>query len=156
MPRRLLAGLLAVWFAAAAAALAARAATSERFVTDPLTGVAIYGFDPVSYFIDKAARPGGAIELRYAGVIWRFRSEANRAAFLRSPETYVPEFGGYDPLAVGRGVPLEGNPAFFTVHEQKLYLFAREESLARFLENPAFALEAAASGWPLVLKKLVP
>lgn len=156
MQRRILAGLVMAVFAAAAA-LPAGAATSERIVSDPRTGIALYGYDPVAYFIDKAARPGQAeYEFRFAGLTWRFRSEANRAAFIRSPETYVPEFGGYDPLAVGTGVPLEGNPAFFTVHGRKLFLFAREESLAKFLANPANLIGAADSAWPAVQRKLVP
>jgi YHS domain-containing protein len=157
MPRRILAGLLAVWFVATVAAFSTKAATSERIVSDPLSGLALYGYDPVAYFTDRAARPGGAeYEFRFAGLVWRFRSEANRAAFMRAPEDFVPEFGGHDPLAVSTGVPLEGNPAFFAVHEQKLLLFAREESLAKFLANPKNLFDAAANAWPAVQKKLVP
>ncbi len=157
MPGRILAGLLVVWVVAAAAVFSAMAVTSERIVRDPLSGLALYGYDPVAYFVDKAATPGDAeYEFRYAGLIWRFRSEANRAAFSRSPELFVPEFGGYDPIAVADGIPVEGHPAHFAVHEQKLFLFAREESLAKFVSNPENLLEAAAKAWPTVLKKLVP
>jgi YHS domain-containing protein len=157
MQRRILAGLLAVWFVATVAAFSTKAATSEQFVRDPLSGLALYGYDPVAYFIDKAARPGDVeYEFRFAGAVWRFRSEANRVAFMRSPDAFVPAFGGYDPLAVGAGVPLEGNPAFFAMHEQKLVLFAREESLAKFLANPKNLFDAAVSGWPVVQRKLVP
>ncbi len=155
--RRILAGLLAGWLAAGAAVFPAQAATTERIVNDPRNGIALYGYDPVAYFIDKAARPGAAAyELRFAGLTWRFRSEANRAAFTRAPESFVPAFGGYDPVAVGEGVPLEGNPAFFAISEGKLFLFAREESLAKFLANSKNLLEAAEAGWPEVQKKLVP
>jgi len=157
MPGRILAGLLAVWLVVIAAAFPAAAVTSERIVRDPLSGLALYGYDPVAYFVDKAASPGDAeYEFRYAGLVWRFRSEANRAAFSRSPELFVPEFGGYDPIAVADGIPIEGHPAHFAVHEQKLFLFAREESLAKFVSNPENLLEAAAKAWPTVLKKLVP
>lgn len=157
MPRRILAGLLAVWFVTTVLAFSSKAATSERIVSDPRSGVALYGYDPVAYFLDRAARPGETeYEFRFAGLIWRFRSEANRRAFAGSPEAFVPEFGGYDPLAIGQGVPLEGNPAFFAVHEQKLFLFSREESLARFLENPKNLLDAANNAWPAVQRKLVP
>lgn len=157
MPRRILAGLLAVWFAATLAAFSSKAATSERVVKDPLSGVALYGYDPVAYFLEKAARPGdAAYEFRFAGLSWRFRSEANRAAFAQAPENFIPAFGGYDPLAVGQGVPLEGNPAFFAVHQQKLLFFAREESLAKFLADPASLFDAAANAWPTVQRKLVP
>lgn len=157
LQRRILAGLLAVWFVATLAAFSTKAATSERIVSDPRSGVALYGYDPVAYFIDKSARPGIAeYEFRFANLIWRFRSEANRKAFADSPEKFVPEFGGYDPLAVVQGVPLEGNPAFFAVHEQKLFLFSREESLMRFLESPQKLFEAANAAWPAVQRKLVP
>jgi YHS domain-containing protein len=157
LQRRILAGLLAVWFVTSLIAFASKAATSERIVADPRTGVALYGYDAVAYFIDKSARAGVTqYEFKFAGLTWRFRSEANLAAFRHSPERYVPEFGGYDPLGVGEGVPLEGNPAFFAVHEEKLFLFAREQSLAKFLANPKNLYEAALNGWPVVKKKLVP
>jgi hypothetical protein len=60
MPRRILAGLLAVWFVATVAAFSTKAATSERILRDPLSGVALYGYDPVAYLIDKGARTGEA------------------------------------------------------------------------------------------------
>lgn len=157
MQRRILAGLLAVWFVVTVAAFSTKAATSEQFVNDPRSGTALYGYDPVAYFIDQSARPGVTeYEFSFAGLTWRFRSEANRAAFAQSPQRYLPAFGGYDPVAVSTGVPLEGNPAFFAVSDGKLFLFAREETLARFLANPKNMSDAAANAWPAVQRKLVP
>lgn len=157
MERRISAGVLVGLAFAVAAAFSSWAATSERIVNDPNSGVALYGYDPVAYFIDKSARQGDPqYEFRFAGLTWRFRSEANRAAFTQTPENFVPVFGGYDPIAVGEGVPLEGNPAIFAVSDGKLFLFAREESLGKFLANPKSFLETATASWPLVQKKLVP
>lgn len=157
MPGRILAGLFAVWLVATAAAFSTKAATSEQIVRDPLSGLALYGYDPVAYFIERAARPGDAeYEFRFAGLVWRFRSEANRKAFADAPERFVPVFGGYDPIAVGQGLPIEGNPVFFAVHGQQLFLFSREESLARFLENPKSLFDTANGVWPAVQRKLVP
>ena len=157
MHRRILAGLLAGFIAAAAVVSSSMAATSEAIVRDPRSGVALYGYDPVAYFIDQAARPGTSeYEFKFAGLTWRFRSEANLAAFARSPERYVPEFGGYDPLGVIEGVPLDGNPAFFALSDGRLFLFAREESLAKFLGNPGNLYDAALGAWPAVQRKLVP
>jgi len=154
---RILAGLLAVWFVVTCAAFASKAATTERYVTDPRTGVALYGYDPVAYFIDRSAKAGDeAYEYSFAGVTWRFSSDANRHAFMQQPENFMPAFGGYDPLAVGEGVPLAGNPAFFAVSGGKLYLFAREESRAKFTANPVNLIETAAQHWPAVERKLVP
>src|SRR5580700_5459436 len=82
------------------------AATTERVVTNPQTGLAIDGYDAVSYFIDAAALAGRPdFELRYRGAVWRFRNPGNLAAFRDHPGDYEPQFGGYDPVAISRGAP---------------------------------------------------
>src|SRR5690349_20627670 len=86
-------------------------ATTESIVVDPNRGLALSGFDPVAYFTDGKPLMGrDDLETRYAGAIWRFRNEGNRAAFLANPEVYLPAFGGYDPIAVTRGVATPGHP----------------------------------------------
>jgi alkylation response protein AidB-like acyl-CoA dehydrogenase len=79
-------------------------AASELVVSDWQNGIALYGFDPVAFFIDHRPRRGSAhYELSYAGTVFRFVNEGNRAAFRANPKTYLPRFGGYDPRAVARG-----------------------------------------------------
>ena len=48
------------------------------------------------------------LELRYGGAAWRFCNVGNRAAFAAQPEVYMPQFGGYDPVGVARGVAVAG------------------------------------------------
>jgi hypothetical protein len=135
----------------------AGAATTERLVIDPHTGLALYGFDPVAYFTDVkplAGRP--EFELSFAGAVWRFRNEGNRAAFIDRPEVYMPRFGGYDPLAVARGVAVPGHPQFWLVAHDRLYLFQTAATRAAFAADPDQALTAAQAMWPQVLKTLVP
>ena len=85
----------------------AQVVSAERVVTDPRTGLALYGFDPVGYFTDGKPLIGRAeLELSFAGAIWRFHNEGNRAAFRDHPEVYVPCYGGYDPVSMVRGVAL--------------------------------------------------
>jgi hypothetical protein len=43
------------------------------------------------------------LELNLDGAVWRFSNEGNRGAFAKHPEVYSPRFGGYDPVAIGRG-----------------------------------------------------
>jgi hypothetical protein len=67
---------------------------------------------PSAYFVD--ARPvigASRFEAAEAGAVWRFRNEGNRAAFVAHPEIYGPQFGGYDPIDLARGVTVAGNPA---------------------------------------------
>src|SRR3982074_1438651 len=107
----------------------AQAATAERVVVDRYTGLALGGFDPVAYFTDARAMAGQpGFEASEAGAVWRFRNEGNRAVFLSHPEIYGPQFGGYDPTDAARGVAVAGNPRFWLVAGQRLFLFGAAES----------------------------
>lgn len=133
------------------------AATTERIISDRLTGVALYGFDSVAYFVDGEAREGApGFELAHAGLVWRFRNEGNRAAFAAHPDDFMPRFGGYDPLGIARGVAASGYPTVFAVYENKLVLFMSEENRAAFLASPTETLAAADAAWAKVAEKLVP
>jgi hypothetical protein len=145
-----LAGVVLVSLAAAGVSgSAARAATTERVVVNRFTGLAIEGYDPVAYFVD--ARPEIGLqdfEASQAGAVWRFRNEGNRASFVAHPEIYGPQFGGYDPIDVARGVTVAGNPRFWLIAGQRLYLFSREESRDSFAADPARVLHEANARWP--------
>lgn len=128
----------------------------EKVVTDPWTGAAIGGFDPVAYFVDHRAVPGSPELLTIeGGVAWHFTSPGNLAAFLDSPETYRPVFGGYDPVMVAAGVPVAGFPHLFAIVDGRLYLFRRDENRMRFIENAKFRREAERM-WPELQRQLSP
>jgi hypothetical protein len=54
-------------------------------------------------------------EAAEAGAVWRFRNEGNRASFVAHPDIYGPQFGGYDPIDLARGVTYAGNPWFWLI-----------------------------------------
>ncbi len=89
-------------------------------------------------------------EAREAGAVWRFRNEGNRASFVAHPEIYGPQFGGYDPVDLGRGVTYAGNPRFWVVAGQRLYLFGREENRDAFAVEPERFLKDATARWPVL------
>ncbi|MEX0591643.1 MAG: YHS domain-containing (seleno)protein [Xanthobacteraceae bacterium] len=154
--RGALAGALALIVAALPPVRVQAAVTNELVVADQLAGIALFGFDPVSYFLDGSARIGQEFfSLSFGGLTWHFRSEANRAAFRAQPDVYVPRFGGYDPIALVRGAPVAGHPSLFVVHEGQLFLFHQLENRTRFLAEPGPAIEAARAAWPLVRRSLV-
>src|SRR4051812_37595062 len=128
---------------------AARAATTERVVVDRTTGLALGGFDPVAYFTDARALAGQPdFEVSEAGAVWRFRNEGNRAFFVRHPEVYGPQFGGYDPTDLARGVAVAGSPRLWLVAGQRLFLFGRPESRDAFAADPARFVRGARQRWP--------
>jgi hypothetical protein len=133
------------------------AAMTEQVVTDPHTGLALSGVDPVAYFTDAAPRYGRPDqEYRYAGAIWRFRNEGNKAAFAANPDVYMPRYGGYDPIALGRAIALPGNPLVWAMVGERLYLFYNDEARERFIAGPEEAILHADNKWPGVLGSLVP
>ncbi len=150
----LIAFLVAV-FALSGLDRAAQGATTERIVMNRYSGLAIEGFDPVAYFTDaEPVRGLPEFEAAEAGAVWRFHNASNRDAFAAHPEIYGPQFGGYDPIDVARGVAYAGNPRFFVVTGQRLYLFGREESRNAFAANPARVLKDARARWPRLQKTL--
>jgi hypothetical protein len=132
------------------------AATTERVVHDTHTGLAINGVDPVAYFTDAAPLVGlPEYEYLYAGVVWRFRNEGNRAAFMANPEIYMPRFGGYDAVAIGRALALPGNPQLWAIAGERLYLFFSEEARALFMAKPDDTIASADNKWPALVDTLV-
>ena len=141
--------------AAVAIAAAAQAATTERLVADRFTGLAIGGFDPVAYFTDAAPLAGRPdFEAAQAGAVWRFRNEGNRAVFLGHPDIYSPQFGGYDPVDVARGVAFAGDPRFWLIAGQRLFLFGRLETRDAFAADPARFAREARQHWPALQETL--
>jgi hypothetical protein len=134
---------------AAATALAAHAATTERLVADRYTGLAIGGFDPVAYFTDAqplVGQPG--FEAAEAGAVWRFRNEGNRAVFASHPDIYSPQFGGYDPTDVARGIAVAGDPKLWLISGQRLFLFGRTGTRDAFAADPTRFAREAKRRWP--------
>lgn len=133
------------------------AATTELVVTDRNSGLAIYGFDPVAYFTDNKARTGDEnLEFNHAGAAWRFANEGNLAAFTKDPDVYMPQFGGYDPVAVSEGIVRPGHPEFFSIYHDRLFLFYSAEAKKAFEEEPDIKTRQADANWPVVIKMLAP
>ena len=124
-------------------------------MVDQHTGLALYGIDPVAYFTDSkpvAGRPD--FEYSHAGAVWRFQNEGNRAAFAADPDVYMPRYGGYDPVGIGRGLATPGFPALWVVYDERLYLFYTAEARRAFIANPVSVTAAASARWALVKSEL--
>jgi len=131
------------------------AAAVQRVVVDERSGLAIHGFDPVAYFTEGAPALGREdLELPLAGAMWRFRNEGNRSAFAQRPDVYMPQFGGYDPVVLARGVATPGHPLQWLVTGDRLYLFHTRDARARFAADPQGIMAAARANWPKVARSL--
>ncbi len=149
------AAIALLWILASAPPIIA--ATTELVVVDRNSGLAIHGYDPIAYFTDGGPRLGrGEFEYRHAGAVWRFRNAGNLGAFAADPDVYMPRFGGYDPVGVGRGVAAAGDPRIWMIAGERLYLFQSAENKAIFAVDSERAVVAADAAWPAVQKTLAP
>ncbi|HEV7276481.1 MAG TPA: YHS domain-containing (seleno)protein [Devosiaceae bacterium] len=118
-------------------------------VTDPLTGVAIEGYDPVTYFTDPDPQRGSPDhEYSWGGVPWYFVSAANRDVFVRAPDIYAPQFGGHCSMSLARGHLSDGNPRYYAIWKMKLHFFYSAANREAFLLSPEQAATDAAANWP--------
>lgn len=117
-------------------------------VVNPLTGVAIDGMDPVSYFTESEPLRGSPdFEYVWAGVPWYFASEANRQVFARAPWVYAPRFGGFGTTALARGFLSDGSPRIYAVFSNRLYFFYSAGNRQAFDAAKVAVIEAAEQAW---------
>jgi len=86
-------------------------------------GVALGGYDVVSYFNDGPQVGSDSITTRYEGVTFRFVSEENKAQFEANPAQFLPQYGGFCATAMSEGMQVPVNPETYLIEDGKLYLF---------------------------------
>ena len=86
-------------------------------------GIAIKGYDPVSYFKGKPMEGKEALSETYKGATYRFATAQNRDEFKKSPQKYAPEYGGWCAYAMADGDKVSIDPETYKIVDGKLYLF---------------------------------
>jgi hypothetical protein len=87
-------------------------------------------------------------------VPWYFATAANRDAFASAPDVYAPRYGGHCAMALSRGYLSDGNPRFYALKDQRLYLFYSGANRDAFVMSPYAALEHSEHNWPELAKTL--
>lgn len=84
-------------------------------------GVALGGYDPITYFNDgKPAKGDPKIEATFDGALYHFVSQANRETFEKSPTRYAPAYGGYCGYAASVGKVRPANPLIWSIVDGQL------------------------------------
>jgi len=85
--------------------------------------LAIAGRDVVSFYSVDGPKDGTKeFTAKYDDTTWRFSSEKNRDLFKQDPAKYIPEFGGFCPVALADNHTKIGKSTHYTVVDDKLYL----------------------------------
>lgn len=93
---------------------------SEVYVSD---SKAINGYDPVAYFtMGKPVMGNEKYTYQWNKANWQFSSMENLNAFMKSPEKYAPQYGGYCAYGMSEGHKASTDPNAWTIVNGKLYL----------------------------------
>ena len=105
---------------------------------------AVGGQDVVSYQTEGGPVLGSEeFTANWDNTEWRFSSAENRDEFLNDPNRYVPQFGGYCPVALAQGHAKIGSAQHFNVVDEKLYLNVNRRAQNSFDNNSTGYIAAA-------------
>ncbi|NRA87840.1 MAG: hypothetical protein HRU28_10720 [Rhizobiales bacterium] len=123
-------------------------AVETVFWVDNQSGVAISGYDPISFFLSGQGRRGDVqYEYFWGGAVWRFENEGNLSAFRDSPLVYIPQFGGYDVVEMSYSKKVTPNPRFSDLYQNRLYLFHSQDSLDIWHKSKEKYIRSASRSW---------
>ena len=141
--------------ASVAAGVASLTAGEGQAVNRDRHGVAIDGYDAVAYFVDgKPVRGLPEFEHSWNGARYRFATAANRDRFATSPESFVPQYGGFCSWAVSRGYTADIDPAAWSIVDGKLYLNYSIRVRRTWEGDAAGNIRKADANWPALRGKL--
>jgi YHS domain-containing protein len=129
------------------------AQAEPKIYTGFFSDLALSGFDTVAYFREgKAVEGSEDFSIQYHGATWQFKDQSNMDAFLLSPESYAPQYGGYCAWAVAHDNTAKGDPEQWHITDGKLYLNYDEDIRAKWLKDKEALITTADSNWPRVLQ----
>ncbi|MGE3617030.1 MAG: YHS domain-containing (seleno)protein [Gemmatimonadales bacterium] len=151
--RTLILAALAAALGAALPGTASAQTPGQKVVVNAKNGLAIEGYDPVSYFMAGPARGSEAFTASYLGATYRFTSAEHRDLFAASPAKYAPQFGGYCGYGASRGYLASVDPEAYTIMNGRLILQNSKSVLKLWQKEPDARLKLADENWPAIVDK---
>lgn len=108
---------------------------------------AMGGYDPVAFSSGRFISGQANISTLWQDRIWYFVSAGNRSKFEANPREYAPVFDGYCPVALAEGRKVSGDPRYFAVIENRIYLVNSAQDLQSLMQFPAEFLAKANINW---------
>ncbi|MBV9491002.1 MAG: YHS domain-containing protein [Verrucomicrobia bacterium] len=113
--------------------------------------LAVKGYDVVAYFADGRPVKGTAnYSYPWQGATWQFASPEHRAAFMREPAKYAPQYGGYCAYAIALGDIVDIDPRQWRIVDGKLYLNNNPFSQSLWARDPAGYIKKGDANWRIV------
>ena len=148
----------AVLFVAAmwSGALALSPASAATFYYND-SGIAIQGFDVVSFHTERKSKTGKPeFYVDWKGARWRFSTPENRDLFAANPTQYAPQYGGWCAYAMARGYQATTDVRnAWTLHQGKLYLNYSVGIKASWEQEKKASIPRADGNWPRLSQQIL-
>lgn len=116
-------------------------------------GLALEGYDPVSYFTDsKPAKGDPKIEATFDGALYHFVSQAHREAFELDPTRFAPAYGGYCGYAASIGKVRPANPLLWSIVDGRLIVQHTKGAVELWEKDVAGNKSKADKNWPRLIE----
>ncbi|WP_299611598.1 YHS domain-containing (seleno)protein [uncultured Tateyamaria sp.] len=122
-----------------------------------IDGVAMDGFDVISYFdASKAAKGAAEFSHEYRGATWLFATAENRDKFAADPAKYEPKYNGWCANAVSKGYAADVDFVNgWAVIDGSLHLFWANSTKHNFFSEVTAKQVRAEDNWPTVFAGLL-
>lgn len=115
-------------------------------------GVALEGYDPISYFTEgKPAKGNPKIEATYNGALYHFVSQEHRETFEKSPSKYAPAYGGFCGYAASVGKVRPANPLIWSIVDGQLIVQHTKSADELWKKDVAGNKAKADKYWPYLV-----
>lgn len=146
-----------LWLLLATVSLQAQSVSKRQQNFNLETKVALQGYDPVSYFAQKKPLRGKKeLAVQFEGVTYYFASQNNKEIFIKNPQNYEPQYGGWCAYAMGStGEKVEIDPETFKILDGKLYVFYNayfNNTLKSWNKDEARLKKQADKNWQQIIK----
>lgn len=120
-------------------------------------GLAVDGYDVVSYFYGSPKKGDKNLAHTYKGVTYYFSKQLYLDLFKKQPEKYEPQYGGWCAYAMGNdGSKVSVDPETYKLLNGKLYLFYNKfynNTKKTWDKDEANLKEKADKNWEKIIKK---
>ncbi len=116
-------------------------------------GLALEGYDPVSYFSENAPKKGDPkIEGTYNGALYHFVSQEHRAVFEADPSKYAPAYGGFCGYAASIGRVRPANPLVWSIVDGQLVVQQTQGAADLWMKDVPGNKARADKLWPRLVE----
>lgn len=131
-----------------ASAMQEKIATAPGKMEAARDNIAVKGYDVVAYFTDAKPEAGKReFAAEHEGKKYLFASAAHKDLFMKEPEKYVPQYGGYCAFGASKGHKAPVDPNSWAIVDGKLYLNSSAGAQKAFDKDRAAAIKEADENW---------